>query len=209
MTPVAWPGLATRLEGRLVVVEPLTRAHAEGLRLAAADAAVWRWMTYSAHEPEGFERWLDAALVAAEEGAEVPFAILLRASGELVGSTRYLTLRPEHRGLEIGWTWHARGVWGTGVNVEAKLLLLAHAFETLGCMRVEFKTDARNERSRAALAALPARFEGIFLKHMLVREGELRDSAYYAITDDEWPAVRANLERRVAAALERAVQAGD
>jgi RimJ/RimL family protein N-acetyltransferase len=206
---VSWKGLAARLEGRLVVVEPLTRAHAEGLRLAAADAAVWRWMTVSAHEPEGFERWLEATLSAADEGTEAPFAILLRESGEPVGSTRFLTLRPEHRGLEIGWTWHARSVWGTGVNVEAKLLLLAHAFETLGCMRVEFKTDARNERSRAALAALPARFEGIFLKHMLVRDGELRDSAYYAITDDEWPAVRANLERRLAAALAGAVQTGD
>jgi N-acetyltransferase len=206
---VRWEGLTARLEGRLVVVEPLTRAHAEGLRLAAADPAIWRWMTVSAHEPEGFERWLAATLSAADEGTEAPFAILLRESGEPVGSTRFLTLRPEHRGLEIGWTWHARSVWGTGVNVEAKLLLLAHAFETLGCMRVEFKTDARNERSRAALAALPARFEGIFLKHMLVRDGELRDSAYYAITDDEWPAVRANLERRLAAALEGAVQTGD
>jgi RimJ/RimL family protein N-acetyltransferase len=120
-----------------------------------------------------------------------------------------MTLRPEHRGLEIGWTWHARRVWGTGVNVETKLLLLAHAFETLGCMRVEFKTDARNERSRAALEALPARFEGIFAKHMLVRGGEVRDSAYYAITDDDWPAVRANLERRLAAASRGAVQSGD
>jgi RimJ/RimL family protein N-acetyltransferase len=209
VSPVRWEGLSTRLEGRVVVVEPLTRAHAEGLRLAAADPAVWRWMTVSAHEPEGFERWLEATLAAAEEGTEAPFAILLRESGEPVGSTRYLTLRPEHRGLEIGWTWHARRVWGTGVNVEEKLLLLAHAFETLGCMRVEFKTDARNERSRAALAALPARFEGIFLKHMLVRDGELRDSAYYAITDDEWPAVRVNLERRVAAAAGGAVQTGD
>jgi N-acetyltransferase len=196
----SWPGLSARLEGRLVVVEPLSGAHAEGLRLAAADPAIWRWMTVAAHEPEGFERWLDAALAAAEEGTEAPFAILLRESGEPVGSTRFLTLRPEHRGLEIGWTWHARRVWGTGVNVEAKLLLLAHAFETLGCMRVEFKTDARNERSRAALEALPARFEGIFAKHMLVRGGEVRDSAYYAITDDDWPAVRANLERRLAAA---------
>jgi RimJ/RimL family protein N-acetyltransferase len=204
-----WKGLAARLEGRLVVVEPLTRAHAEGLRAAAADPAVWRWMTVSAHEPEGFERWLDAALAAAEEGTEVPFAILLRESGEPVGSTRFLTLRPEHRGLEIGWTWHARSVWGTGVNVEAKLLLLRHAFEALGCMRVEFKTDARNERSRGALAALPARFEGIFTKHMLVQGGDVRDSAYYAITDDEWPAVRAHLERRVAAAAGGAVQTGD
>jgi len=206
---VSWKGLAARLEGRLVVVEPLTRAHAEGLRLAAADAAVWRWMTAPAHEPEGFEPWLEAALAAAEQGTEVPFAILLRESGDPVGSTRFMTLRPEHRGLEIGWTWHAPRVWGTGVNVETKLLLLAHAFETLGCMRVEFKTDARNERSRGALEALPARFEGIFAKHMLVRGGEVRDSAYYAITDDDWPAVRANLERRLAAAVRGAVQAGD
>jgi RimJ/RimL family protein N-acetyltransferase len=206
---VSWKGLAARLEGRLVVVEPLTRAHAEGLRLAAADAAVWRWMTAPAHEPEGFEPWLEAALAAAEQGTEAPFAILLRESGDPVGSTRFMTLRPEHRGLEIGWTWHARRVWGTGVNVETKLLLLAHAFETLGCMRVEFKTDARNERSRGALEALPARFEGIFAKHMLVRGGEVRDSAYYAITDDDWPAVRANLERRLAAAARGAVQAGD
>jgi RimJ/RimL family protein N-acetyltransferase len=206
---VSWKGLAARLEGRLVVVEPLTRAHAEGLRLAAADAVVWRWMTAPAHEPEGFEPWLEATLAAAEEGTEVPFAILLRESGEPVGSTRFMTLRPEHRGLEIGWTWHAPRVWGTGVNVETKLLLLAHAFETLGCMRVEFKTDARNERSRGALEALPARFEGIFAKHMLVRGGEVRDSAYYAITDDDWPAVRANLERRLSAAARGAVQAGD
>ena len=205
----AWPGLAARLEGRLVVVEPLTRAHADGLRAAAADPAVWRWMTVAAHEPEGFERWLEAALAAGEEGTEAPFAILLRESGEPVGSTRFLTLRPEHRGLEIGWTWHARSVWGTGVNVEAKLLLLRHAFETLGCMRVEFKTDARNERSRGALEALPARFEGIFAKHMLVQGGDVRDSAYYAITDDDWPTVRANLERRVAAAPGGAVQTGD
>jgi RimJ/RimL family protein N-acetyltransferase len=202
-----WEGLAARLEGRLVVVEPLTRGHADGLRLAAADPAVWRWMTVSGHESDGFERWLEATLAAAEEGTEAPFAILLRESGDPVGSTRFMTLRPEHRGLEIGWTWHARRVWGTGANVEAKLLLLAHAFETLGCMRVEFKTDARNERSRGALAALPARFEGIFAKHMLVQGGDVRDSAYYAITDDEWPAVRANLERRLAAAS--AVQGGD
>ncbi len=122
-----------------------------------------------------------------------------RQSGKAIGSTRYLTLRPEHRGLEIGWTWNARSAWGSGANVEAKLLLLRHAFETLGCLRVEFKTEALNERSRAALEALPARFEGIFRKHMLVRDDDLRDSAYYAITDDEWPAVRANLERRLRA----------
>jgi RimJ/RimL family protein N-acetyltransferase len=127
----------------------------------------------------------------------VPFAVLERASGEPVGSTRFLTLRHEHRGLEIGHTWLESRAWGSGANVEAKLILLEHAFERLGCMRVEFKTDALNERSRAALEALPARFEGIFRSHMLVRGGERRDSAYYAIVDADWPDVKANLLRRL------------
>jgi RimJ/RimL family protein N-acetyltransferase len=114
-----------------------------------------------------------------------------------VGSTRYLALAPEHRRLEIGWTWMGRDAWGTGANVEAKLLLLEHAFERLGARRVEFKTDALNERSRGALEALPARFEGIHRKHMLVRGGESRDSAWYSVLDDEWPQVKKNLRRRV------------
>jgi N-acetyltransferase len=194
-----WDRLAERLEGRLVVLEPLTRAHAEGLFAAASDPEVWRWTTAPAYEYDTFERWLEEALANASEGSEAPFAILLRESGEPVGSSRYLTLRPEHRGLEIGHTWHARRVWGSGVNVEAKMLLLQHAFEDLDCMRVEFKTDALNERARGALAALPARFEGVFRKHMLVRGGMVRDSAYYAITDDEWPGVKANLLRRLSA----------
>jgi RimJ/RimL family protein N-acetyltransferase len=201
---VSWSGLQTRLEGELVTLEPLAPEHREPLAAAAADAEVWRWMSTLAHEPEGFARWFEEALAEAETGGSAPYAILLRETGEPVGSSRYLTLRPEHRGLEIGYTWHARRVWGTGVNVEAKLLLLRHAFERLGCMRVEFKTDARNERSRAALAALPAQFEGIFRKHMLVRGGDVRDSAYYAITDDEWPAVDAALRER----LERRLREG-
>ncbi|MBA4115833.1 MAG: GNAT family N-acetyltransferase, partial [Rubrobacter sp.] len=114
-----------------------------------------------------------------------------------VGSTRYLTLRPSHCALEIGWTWFSCSVWGTGVNMEAKLLLLEHAFERLDCLRVEFKTDSRNERSRAALEALPARFEGILRKHMLVRGGERGDSAFYSVIDEEWPEVKASLERRL------------
>ena len=112
-----------------------------------------------------------------------------------------MSLRPEHDGLEIGYTWMATETWGTGANAEAKLLLCAHAFEDLGCMRVEFKTDAKNVNSRRALEALPAQFEGIFRKHMLVRDGELRDSAWYAITDDDWPEVKAALEARVARKL--------
>jgi RimJ/RimL family protein N-acetyltransferase len=127
----------------------------------------------------------------------VPFATLDARDGTPIGSTRYLELRPEHGVLEIGWTWLAPSAWRTGANAEAKLLQLEHAFERLGARRVEFKTDAQNERSRAALAALPAEFEGVFRKHMLVRGGENRDSAWYAIVDDDWPAVRDNLLGRL------------
>jgi RimJ/RimL family protein N-acetyltransferase len=195
-----WEGAAARLEGRLVVVEPLGEQHEEDLWEAAKDPEVWRWLPWNAAaDRESFHHWLEDALGRRDAGLEVPFAVVERRSGKAIGSTRYLTLRPEHRGLEIGWTWNASSAWGTGANTEAKLLLLRHAFEGLGCIRVEFKTDALNERSRVALEALPARFEGIFRKHMLVRDDALRDSAYYAITDDEWPAVKANLERRLQA----------
>jgi RimJ/RimL family protein N-acetyltransferase len=197
---MSWNGLARRLEGRIVVLEPLAREHEQGLYAAAQDAEIWRWMSYNAVEsPETFHAWIEEALRAMEAGEEVPFTVLSAQTGKPIGSTRYLTLRPEHRGLEIGWTWLARSAWGTGANAEAKLLLLEHAFERLGCIRVEFKTDARNERSRAALEALPARFEGIFRSHMLVRDGERRNSAYYSVTDDDWPVVRTLLERRLSA----------
>lgn len=192
-----WKGLSERLEGEIVVLEPLGREHEDELRAIAADPDIWRWMTVRGHEPETFTDWFDTTLTAAEEGREAPYVIRLRETGDIVGSSRYLSLRPEHRGLEIGYTWHIPRVWGTGVNVESKYLLLRHAFEDLGCMRVEFKTDALNERARAALAALPARFEGIFQSHMLVRDDTVRDSAWYAVTEGEWPAVRANLERRI------------
>jgi RimJ/RimL family protein N-acetyltransferase len=152
---------------------------------------------------EYFDAWFRASLADTDTGAECVLATIDRASREVIGSTRFHTLRPEHRGLEIGATWLIPAAWRTGANTEAKLLMLAHAFERLGCMRVEFKTDARNERSRAALAALPARFEGVFRKHMLMPGLGVRDSAYYSVTDEDWPEVRASLERRLAAAMAR------
>lgn len=118
--------------------------------------------------------------------------------GELVGHTSYGNDRPHDRVVEIGNTWLVPAAWSTGANIEAKLLLLQHAFEDEGYLRVEFKTESTNERSRAALAALPAEFEGVFRKHMLVRGGQRRDSAWYAVIDDDWPAVKANLRLRLA-----------
>ena len=154
-----WENLAGVLEGKIVRLEPLAGRHEKGLSEAARDERIWRWMHYDASaSSEAFHAWLEDALAASSAGTEAPFATVDAGTGEPVGSTRYLALRPEHRALEIGWTWLAPARWQTGANVEAKLLMLGHAFERLGCLRVEFKTDARNERSRAALAALPAQF---------------------------------------------------
>ena len=182
-----WDQLSKRLEGRIVVLEPLSENHADVLRAAGADPTIWRWMPVAT-----VEEWLAHSF--AEEG-RVAFTTFV--AGTAVGSTSYMALAPEHRRLEIGSTWLAPAAWRTGANVEAKLLMLRHAFEECGCLRVEFKTDARNERSRGALAALPSQFEGIHRKHMLVQGGNRRDSAWYSVIDEEWPAVRANLERRL------------
>jgi RimJ/RimL family protein N-acetyltransferase len=195
---MSWEGLAKRLEGRIVVLEPFVAEHERELFSVAQDPQIWRWMSYNAVESaETFHSWFDDALRATKAGDEAVFAVRSRKSGKTIGSTRYMTLRPEHRGLEIGWSWLVPSAWGTGANAEAKLLLLEHAFDRLGCIRVEFKTDARNERARLALEALPARFEGIFRSHMLVRGGERRNSAFYSVTDDDWPVVRTLLERRL------------
>ena len=184
---MSWPGLALRLEGRIVVLEPLEPRHEAGLREAAADPGIWALTRNDASTPELFARWFEAAL--ADDAAA--FATVDRATGRPIGSTRF-------RGLEIGHTWLVPAQWGTGANVEAKLLMLAHAFERLGCVRVEFKTDERNWRSRRALEALPAQFEGVFRKHLLLPDGTWRNSAYYAVTDDDWPVVEAALKRRLA-----------
>lgn len=191
--------LASPLSGSLVTLEPVAERHVEGLRAAAADPVVSRWLPVPLHEPRWFEWWLEDARAALAERREVTFATVRRADGTVLGSTRFLELRERDRGVEIGWTWLAPAAWGTGANVEAKLLMLARAFETAGCIRVELKTDARNERSRAAMAALPAQFEGIHRQHRVLLDGGLRDSAWYSVLDGEWPAVRANLERRLAA----------
>ena len=199
--PIVSPAdLRVRLTGRRVVIEPLAVSHLDGLAAAAADREMFRWMMgVDLTDPAALRAWLDTALSTADRGLEVPFVVRSADDGRVLGSTRFLGLALEHLCAEVGWTWYARSTWGTGVNVETKLLLLDHAFETAGLRRVEFKTDARNERSRGALSALGAQFEGIFRKHRVLPGGGVRDSAYYSVVDDEWPAVRAGLTERLAA----------
>jgi RimJ/RimL family protein N-acetyltransferase len=185
------------LEGRVVRLEPLAEHHVAGLWDASRDTRTWQWLSVVQPETrEEWDSWIAQAFDAADAGSEVPFATVSHER-DVVGSTRYLALRPEHRSLEIGWTWLHPSAWGTGANVEAKLLQLEYAFDVLGYRRVEFKTDALNERSRGALEAIGATFEGVHRKHMLVREGENRDSAWFAILDEDWPGVRTRLESRL------------
>jgi N-acetyltransferase len=198
--PPSAADLRGRFTGRRVTVEPLAAGHEAGLIDAASDAEMFRWMPVDmASSEQALREWLQTALANAQAGREVPYAILEAGSGRVLGSTRFLELRFEHLRAEIGWTWVTRRAWGTGANVETKLLLLGHAFEHAGLRRVEFKTDARNERSRGALTALGAQFEGILRKHMVVRGGGPRDSAYFSVIDDDWPALKRSLQDRLAA----------
>jgi len=178
------------LVGRIVRVEPIEERHREGLREAAErEPQIHRYTNmYSL----GFERWFDLALASE---TEIPFVVVV--DGRPAGSTRYLNIEPFHHRTEIGWTWLERAHWGTGANVETKFLLLENAFERWGAMRVEFKTDARNLRVRGALLGVGGRFEGIFRKHMVLPDS-VRDSAWYAIVDDDWPGVKRMLQAKIA-----------
>jgi RimJ/RimL family protein N-acetyltransferase len=176
--------------GRIVTLEPIAEAHRDGLRDAAErEPQIHRFTNMATF---GFDRWFDLAL---ENDREVPFVVLV--DGVPRGSSRYLNIEAAHHRLEIGWTWLERAQWGTGANVETKYLLLRHAFEDWRAMRVEFKTDARNLRVRGALLGVGATFEGIFRKHMILPDS-IRDSAWYAIVEDDWPRVKAMLEEKVA-----------
>jgi RimJ/RimL family protein N-acetyltransferase len=193
----AVPRLAIPLEGELVRLEPIEAGHAEELWRAAQAPEIWRWLVDVSADRGLFEQWLEQSVTATEEDREGVFATRELRGGSVVGSTRFLNVRRPDRVVEIGWTWLNPSAWRSGANLEAKLLMMGHAFDALECQRVELKTDARNELSRRAMEAIPAQFEGIMRKHMTMPGIGVRDSAYYSVIDDEWPAVRANLERRL------------
>jgi N-acetyltransferase len=185
------------LQGRHVRLEPLTMAHHVALWQIARDPDLWRWSASVMNAPDDLRRYMDAALRDQAEGRSLPFATVAQAAGIPVGSTRFGNIDPPHRRAEIGWTWLGAEWQRTAVNTEAKWLMLRHAFETWGCMRVELKTDVLNQASRAAISRLGAKEEGVFRKHMLTESGRVRDTVYYSILDEEWPALKARLEARL------------
>ncbi len=197
MTSRAWVEPVV-LEGSVVRLEPLSAAHIVGLTEIGLDAEIWRWTSYAIQTPGEMRTLIEGALTAAAEGREMPYATIERATGKPVGSTRFMSIDAHHRRLEIGHTWIAPAGQSTAINTEAKLLMLLHAFNTLGAMRVEFKTDSLNQRSRAALLAIGATEEGTHRNHMITDGGRRRHSVFYSVIEEEWPRVRQHLESRLA-----------
>lgn len=186
------------LAGSHIRLEPLGPQHASDLADAATDQRIWTYLD----EPQPWtratvDRFVSEAQAEQLTGRRIAFAIVERSSERAVGSTSYLDIRPHDRGVEIGWTWLAPFVWNSGVNTEAKYLLLSHAFDA-GAIRVAIKTDRRNERSQRAIEALGATREGVWRNHRVLSTGAYRDTVYYSIIDSEWPAVREHLQTRLA-----------
>lgn len=188
----------TTLQGRHVRLEPLTIDHLDALCVAGLDEELWRWTPRRITSRDEMRTFVEDALEGQQRGEMLPFATIERSSGRVVGSTRFGAIDLANRRVEIGWTWVAVPWQRTAINTEAKLLMLAHAFDTWGCHRVEFKTDALNVRSRQAIIRLGAMEEGTLRKHIVTGSGRIRDTVYFSIIDDEWPGVRDRLSSRVA-----------
>jgi RimJ/RimL family protein N-acetyltransferase len=187
------------LNGKFIRLEPLGEQHIPGLSIMGADASIWRYMLYGElTSQEKMGDWVREMLSRQAAGTDLPFAVVDLSSGTLAGATRYLEIRAAHRSLEIGGTWFGVRFQRTLVNTEAKYLLLRHAFETIGCIRVQFKADSRNERSLKAIERLGAIREGLLRNHMILNDGTYRHSVYFSILEGEWPAVKMRLEEKLA-----------
>jgi len=182
------------LEGQHIRLEPLQKNHLAGLAAVGLDPELWRWIPRPVRTIDEMAGYIETALREKEQGASLPFALVERQTGRPIGSTRYGNIERINRRVEIGWTWVTREWQRTAANTEAKYLLLKHAFETLGCIRVELKTDSLNEHSRAAILRIGAREEGTFRNHMITASGRIRHTVYFSIVDSEWPGVKARLK---------------
>lgn len=185
------------LEGDIVRLEPLALHHVDALAAVGLDPALWRLQPEPVASADDMRRYVERALAAQATGACLPFAILRRADGQVIGATRYMDIALAHKRLEIGATWLSPASQRSGANTEAKLLLLQHAFETIGIMRIVFKTEAANTQSRQAILRIGGVEEGVFRKHLIAQSGRIRDMAYFAILDEDWPAVKARLQDRL------------
>ena len=185
------------LEGRYVRLEPLTADHTARLAEIGLDKDLWRWIPSPVRTFEEMSAYVQTALGERTSGFALPFALIDKASGRVIGSTRYGNIDRVHHRLEIGWTWLARQWQRSAINTEAKYLLLRHAFETYKCIRVELKTDSLNERSRAAILRIGAREEGTFRNHMITGSGRIRHTVYFSILDSEWPDIKTRLESKL------------
>jgi RimJ/RimL family protein N-acetyltransferase len=192
MSSAFWTQPVT-LSGKHVRLEPLSRAHADGLRAASADGELWRlWYT---HVPaaDGVEEYIDTALRGQDAGTDLPF-VVRDGAGEIVGCTRYCRIEQANHRLEIGYTWYAQRVQRSALNTEAKRLLLGHAFDTLAAIAVEFRTNWFNHRSRAAIARLGAKQDGVLRNSSRHADGSFRDTVVFSIIESEWPTVRQHLD---------------
>lgn len=187
------------LTGKNVTLEPMASSHEDGIRLAIADGELWKlWFTVIPR-PDGIGHYIDGLLAQKERGQAFPFVARDNASGEIIGSTRFLNIDAPNRRLEIGGTWYAQRAQRTAINTECKLLLLGHAFERLGCIAVEFRTDWFNKRSQAAIERLGAKRDGVLRNHMVMADGRIRDTVVYSIIGNEWPGVKRNLQHKLEA----------
>jgi N-acetyltransferase len=186
------------LEGTHVRLEPLSLSHLDGLCEVGIVEELWRWIPTQVTTPEQMKAYVELALTERANGVSMPFAQIERKTGQVIGSTRYMNIEKTHRRLEIGSTWVAPPWQRSAINTEAKYLLFRHAFDDLGCMRVELKTDSLNEKSRNAILRIGAKQEGIFRNHMITSTGRIRHTVYFSVIDSEWTGVKAELERRLA-----------
>lgn len=187
------------LQGKYVRLEPLSEAHIPGLTQIGVGQDFWHFMLYGDMNSETDMRgWVLDILEREKKGGDLPFAVIHLESGKVAGATRYLNIAPKDRGLEVGGTWYGAEFQRTAVNTECKLLLLSHAFETLKAIRVQIKTDSRNERSQRAIERLGAKWEGVLRNHMILPDGYIRHSVFYSIIDSEWGDVKKNLEGMLA-----------
>jgi RimJ/RimL family protein N-acetyltransferase len=186
------------LTGNHVRLEPMTEEHVAGLAEIGVGQPFWDFMLYgNINTVDDMRHWVQDILARAEKGTDLPFVAVHLGSGRIAGATRYLNIMPQDRGLEIGGTWYGPEFQRTVVNTECKYLLLSHAFETLGCIRVQLKTDSRNERSQKAIQRIGAVKEGVLRNHMILPDGYIRHSVFYSIIDTEWPEVKKRLETMI------------